>query len=101
MYNADGTTIRMTRGDTAIFQIGMTRNGETYTPEAGDAVRGGVFQLPWQQHQLDLQRRAPVFTANDQFEQQRHELSQILGDKIRVPSVLQQLQPVLEGGEDV
>ena len=39
MYTIDGTTITMTRGDTVIIEVGMTRNGTPYTPQAGDSVR--------------------------------------------------------------
>lgn len=34
-----GTTIAMTRGDTAAISVSMTRDGEAYTPVEGDAVR--------------------------------------------------------------
>lgn len=34
-----GTTITMTRGDTAVIAVSMTRNGTAYTPVTGDAVR--------------------------------------------------------------
>ena len=39
MYRVDGTTITMTRGDTLILSVGMTRDGEPYTPVEGDSVR--------------------------------------------------------------
>lgn len=37
--SVNGTAIRMTRGDTAVVQVSMTKDGEAYTPEVGDAVR--------------------------------------------------------------
>ena len=37
--SVNGTKITMTRGDTAIIQVSMTRDGEDYTPVDGDAVR--------------------------------------------------------------
>lgn len=40
--SVNGTKITMTRGDTAVIQVSMTRDGETYTPETGDAVRFAV-----------------------------------------------------------
>lgn len=60
MYKADGTTIRMTRGDTAIFQIGMTRNGETYTPQAGDAVRFSVKRSALNAYRTDFADDEPL-----------------------------------------
>ena len=42
MYKVEGTTITMTRGDTLLVQVGMTRDGTAYTPEAGDRVRFAV-----------------------------------------------------------
>lgn len=39
MYAVNGTTIRMTRGDTVIIQVGIQRNGDPYTPQEGDSVR--------------------------------------------------------------
>lgn len=35
----DGTTIVLTRGDTMSLKVNILKDGETYTPEAGDAVR--------------------------------------------------------------
>lgn len=37
--NVNGTTITMTRGDTAVIQVSMTRDGASYTPVEGDTVR--------------------------------------------------------------
>ena len=42
MYTVKGTTIRMTRGDTVLIQVGMTRNGSAYTPQEGDVIRFAV-----------------------------------------------------------
>ena len=42
MYKVEGTTITMTRGDTLLVQVGITRDGTAYTPEAGDSVRFAV-----------------------------------------------------------
>ena len=39
MYNVDGTTITMTRGDTLAVQVEILRNGEQYTPQDGDIIR--------------------------------------------------------------
>lgn len=39
MYSINGTTISLTRGDTLLVQVGMTRDGTAYTPVEGDSVR--------------------------------------------------------------
>lgn len=39
MYTVNNTTIKMTRGDTAIIQVAMTRNGQPYELQEGDVVR--------------------------------------------------------------
>ena len=38
----DDNNITMTRGDSALIQIGMTRNGEPITPVEGEVVRFAV-----------------------------------------------------------
>ena len=38
MYKVEGTTIRMTRGDTLKVQVALKQGGQAYTPEAGDAL---------------------------------------------------------------
>lgn len=39
MYSINGTTISLTRGDTLLVQVEMTRDGTPYTPVEGDSVR--------------------------------------------------------------
>lgn len=39
MYKVIGKTIKMTRGDTVIIQIGIQRDGVPYQPENGDVIR--------------------------------------------------------------
>ena len=39
MYSVTGTTIRMTRGDTLIISVGLSHDGETYTPDENDSIR--------------------------------------------------------------
>ena len=39
MYAVEGTTIKMTRGDTVEIEVEILRNGDAYTPQEGDAVR--------------------------------------------------------------
>ena len=44
MVNIIGTKILMTRGDTLIVEIGMSKDGQAYTPEEGDVVRFALKQ---------------------------------------------------------
>ena len=39
MYKVNGTTITMTRGDTARINVKILMDGEEYTPEQGDVIR--------------------------------------------------------------
>lgn len=39
MYHIDGTTISLTRGDTLMVQVSITRDQQPYTPVEGDSVR--------------------------------------------------------------
>lgn len=38
MYKIDGTTITLTKGDSFYCQLTLTKDGETYTPEAEDEI---------------------------------------------------------------
>ena len=38
MVSIDGTSITMTRGDTLIVDVTMTRDGSNYTPQEGDVI---------------------------------------------------------------
>lgn len=39
MYNVTGANIILTRGDTLLVQVEITKDGEPYIPEEGDVVR--------------------------------------------------------------
>ncbi|MBR3238753.1 MAG: hypothetical protein IKF99_09980 [Oscillospiraceae bacterium] len=39
MVEIKGTTITMTRGDSLVVLLSMTRGGEAYTPSEGDSIR--------------------------------------------------------------
>lgn len=39
MYEINGTTIRLTRGDTLICTVSLTKDGTAYTPVEGDSIR--------------------------------------------------------------
>lgn len=38
-FSIKGTKITLTRGDTFIANIGMSKDGEVYTPQEGDVIR--------------------------------------------------------------
>ncbi len=42
MYSIDGTTIRLTRGDSLVVQLELTQDGEPYTPAEGDSIAFGL-----------------------------------------------------------
>lgn len=39
MYEIDGTTITLTRGDSFYCHLTLTKGGETYTPDPADVIR--------------------------------------------------------------
>lgn len=39
MHKINGNNITLTRGDTLIVKIDLMRNGQAYTPQAGDVIR--------------------------------------------------------------
>ena len=39
MYNIQGTTITLTRGDSFYCHLDLKRNGQAYTPDDGDVIR--------------------------------------------------------------
>ena len=41
-YSVNGTDITMTRGDTLRVTIGLTKDGDPYTPVEGDVIRFAV-----------------------------------------------------------
>lgn len=45
MFKINGTNITLTRGDTFIASIEITRNGETYTPVEGDSIRFAMKRM--------------------------------------------------------
>lgn len=65
-----GTKIQMTRGDTAVISVSMTRDGTAYNPVEGDAVRfamrpaglnskGTEYKYP-----VCLEKSIPIATMN-------------------------------------
>lgn len=42
MYQIEGTTIRLTRGDSLAIQLQLMQGDEEYTPQEGDSIRFGL-----------------------------------------------------------
>lgn len=70
MISVNGTTITMTRGDTAVIHVSMTRDGTAYNPVSGDEVRfamrlaglnakGTEYKYP-----VCLEKTIPIDTMN-------------------------------------
>ena len=60
-YSINGTTIKLTRGDTFYAQIGMkTAAGQDYTPEQGDKIRFALKSKRMKPGNTDYIERAPL-----------------------------------------
>lgn len=44
MHQINGTNILLTRGDTLMLQLSLTKNGEPYIPQEGDRIRFALKQ---------------------------------------------------------
>lgn len=44
MHQINGTNILLTRGDTLMLKLSLTKNGEAYTPQEGDVIRFALKQ---------------------------------------------------------
>lgn len=42
MYQIEGTTIRLTRGDSLAIQLQLMQGDEEYTPQEGDSIKFGL-----------------------------------------------------------
>ena len=62
MYTVDGTTIRMTRGDTVAIEVGMTRSGSAYTPQADDSLRFALKHAKFTAARTDYEDAQPLIT---------------------------------------
>jgi len=60
MHKINGNNITLTRGDTLIVKIDLTRNGEPYTPEAGDVIRFALKHKTLKQDGSDYTDTAPL-----------------------------------------
>lgn len=59
-YKLDGNTIYLTRGDSLFLQVSMTRNGEQYTPVAGDSIRFALKRNVLNPNQSDFVDTTPI-----------------------------------------
>lgn len=64
MISIKGTTISMTRGDTLIVQVDITRDGEPYVPQAGDTVRFAMKHQKMNAQKSEYQDAAPLLTVD-------------------------------------
>ena len=44
MHQINGTNILLTRGDTLMLKLSLTKNGEPYEPQEGDTIRFALKQ---------------------------------------------------------
>lgn len=62
MYKVEGNKITLTRGDSLFLAVGITRNGEAYTPQEGDVVRFYLKHDKMKWDNTDFQDEEPVVT---------------------------------------
>lgn len=60
MIKIDGTTITMTRGDTLIVYVAMTRDGEAYIPQTGDTLRFAVKHTKMNSKRTEYEDETPM-----------------------------------------
>lgn len=60
MIKIEGTTITMTRGDTLRALIEIKRNGEIYTPVAGDEIRFALKHPIFNAKKTEYKEEAPL-----------------------------------------
>ena len=59
-YVIKGNTIRLTRGDTLLVQLELTKNGEEYIPQAGDEIRFALKHKIMKSDGSDYEDDAPL-----------------------------------------
>ena len=64
MYKIDGTTISLTRGDTFIATVSLTKNGTTYTPVQGDTIRFAMKHNVLNVYKTDYVDKNPIIEKN-------------------------------------
>lgn len=61
MVSISGTNITMTRGDTLVLRIKMTKDGVEYTPGDGDSVRFAM-KARYSDDEVVLEKNIPIDT---------------------------------------
>lgn len=61
-YNINGTTINLTRGDTLLVQLAITKNGEEYTPLPGDSIRFALKNNKFNATKTDYEDEHPLIS---------------------------------------
>lgn len=61
-YSINGTDITMTRGDTMKATIALTKDGDPYTPEAGDSIRFALKHTTLKADKSDYTDAQPLIT---------------------------------------
>lgn len=69
MVSISGTNITMTRGDTLVLKIRMTKDGVEYTPSAGDSVRFAM-KARYSDEDVVLEKNIPIDTLVLEIEPQ-------------------------------
>lgn len=64
MYEIDGTTISLTRGDTFIATLSLDKGGATYTPVQGDTIRFAMKHNVLNVFKTDYIDKDPIIEKN-------------------------------------
>ena len=62
MHKINGNNITLTRGDSFLAKIDLTKNGEEYTPQADDVIRFAIKHNKLKQDGSDYTDDEPLFT---------------------------------------
>lgn len=62
-----GYDITLTRGDTLILQLSLTKNGEAYTPAVGSSIRFAMKEK-YTDESVTLEKTVPIDTLMLQFD---------------------------------
>lgn len=64
MYEINGTSIKLTRGDTFSCAVEIIKDGEVYTPEAGDKVRFALKHKRMTSNNTEFADKKPLILKN-------------------------------------
>lgn len=68
MYEINGTTIRLTKGDTFICTVSLTKDGTAYTPVEGDEIEFEMRRLPFDKGDPALEKSIDTETMMFELE---------------------------------